>query len=167
MKIELVINDSLRIPVGYEMLESVLGHFEVDSENGAVLEALAEHPAKDVRVKLAGKQNLSEAAFRKLFATRDFYVIQELLRNGSARPYFSKDVLAGLVSQSEFACLVAGSLEDFQNADDAVVELLARHPDPCVRNALAGHYDTPAKFRKLLSIDADPGVAKSARQSME
>ena len=167
MKVELVINDSLRIPVGHEMLDSALSYIEVDDANIAFLEALAEHPAKDVRVKLAGKENLTEQAFRKLFGTRDFYVIQELLGNGSAGQYFSRDVLAGLIGQSEFAYLVAGSLEDFPGADDGIAETLARHPDPYVRNALASGYNTPKRLLRLLAGDAEPAVAKAARGSLE
>ncbi|HQE40542.1 MAG TPA: hypothetical protein PLC55_14705 [Zoogloea sp.] len=167
MKVELVVNEGLRMPLSYEMLESLLRHFEVDDRSVTLLEALAEHPAKDVRVALAGKDHLSESAFRILFATRDFYVIQELLGNASARPYFSKDVLAGLISQSEFAYQVAGSLEDFPNADEGIADSLARHPDPYVRNMLAGNYRAPKRLLRVLSDDADPAVARSAKGTLD
>lgn len=167
MKIELVINDSMRIPVGYEMLESVLGHIEPGGESLPLLEALAEHPAKEVRVALAQKDNLSQASFRKLFATRDFAVIEALLNNSGNGSYFSKEMLTGLISQSEFARAVASSLDDFPHADDDIAEALAKHLDPYVRNALAGNYSAPKKLLKLLVKDEDPSVAKSAKQTME
>ena len=167
MKIELVIDGGLRIPVGYEMLAAALGYFEVGDDNAAEFEALAGHPAKDVRVALAGKQNLTQTAFRKLFATRDFAVIEALLNNSGNGGHFSKDMLAGLISQSEFACIVARSLGDFQNADESIGEALAAHPDPYVRKAFAGFYDAPKKLLRMLTKDEDPSVAKSAKQSLE
>lgn len=167
MKVELVINDSVKIPVSYEMLESVLGHFEVNDDTMLQLEALADHPAKEVRVALAGKDNLTESVFAKLFATRDFFVIQSLLSNSSISSYFSKDMLAGLIGQSEFANVVARSIDDFVHADEGIAESLAKHPDPYVRNALAGNYGTSKKLLKLLAKDDDPAVAKSAKQSLE
>ncbi|MBK7206542.1 MAG: hypothetical protein IPH90_11270 [Thermomonas sp.] len=146
MKSELVIDDGLRIRVGDEMLGAALRCWVVGDDNVAQLGALANHPAKEVRVALASKENLSQAAFRKLFATRDFAVIEALLSNSGNAEYFSKDMLAGLISQSEFAHIVARGLGDFPNADDSIGEALAAHPDPYVRHAMAGYYDAPKKL---------------------
>jgi hypothetical protein len=118
-------------------------------------------------VELAGKTNLSQAAFRKLFATRDFAVIEALLSNSGNAGYFSKEMLAGLISQSEFAHIVARGLGDFPNADDSIGEALAAHPDPYVRNAFAGNFDAPKRLLRMLSNDEDPAVARSAKQTLE
>jgi len=167
MKIELVIDDGLRIPVGYEMLEAALRYWEIGDDNLAQLEALAGHPAKETRVLLAGKDNLTQTAFRKLFATRDFAVIEALLNNAANAGYFSKEMLAGLIAQSEFANIVARSVGDFPHADDVICEALASHSDPYVRNALAGNCDTPSLLLRMLVNDEDPSVAKSAKQALE
>lgn len=167
MKIELVIDGGLRIPVDYEMLAMALRGLQIAEDNAVHLEALADHPAKEVRVELAGKTNLSQAAFRKLFATRDFAVIEALLSNSGNAGYFSKEMLAGLISQSEFAHIVARGLGDFPNADDSIGEALAAHPDPYVRNAFAGNFDAPKRLLRMLSNDEDPAVARSAKQTLE
>lgn len=167
MKIELVIDNEVRIPVGYEMLEAALGYFEVTDGNHAQLETLASHPARDVRVTLARKENLTPLAFRTLFASRDFAVIEALLSTSANGAYFSRDMLAGLISQSEFGRIVANGLDDFPNADEGIQESLAKHPDPYVRNALAGNSSAPKKLFRLLAQDEDACVAQSAKRSLE
>lgn len=165
MKIELVVDDKVRIPVSYEMLESVVDRFPMTAANAQQLEALGDFPNAGVLTSLAGKEKITEALFSKLLATGQQRVIQALLDNSDAARYFDTETLTGLVAQSDFARSIASSVERFDTNDNFLVAL-ANHPDPYVREGLAGNYSAPKQVVKMLTKDTDPAVARSAANTL-
>ncbi|WP_165076324.1 MULTISPECIES: hypothetical protein [unclassified Desulfovibrio] len=59
-----------------------------------------------------------------------------------------------------------GDIEDVE-ARKAVVTLLAHHPDPAVRLALANNGNAPRLAFELLAADADPEIAALAAEKLE
>lgn len=165
MKVELVIDDNVRIPVSYEMLEAMVDRFPVTEANIEQLEVLADHPCSDVRVSLAGKDKITQTMFSKLLATGDNRILQALIDTSDAQTYFDMETLEGLIKQSSFARSIAQNVEKF-STDDSLVVALASHSDPSVREGLAGNYSAPKKAVKTLVKDADAAVAKSAASTL-
>lgn len=64
---------------------------------------------------------------------------------------------------------LAGRVDDIEDAEarKAVVTLLANHPDPAVRLALANNENAPRLAFELLAADGDPEIAALAAEKLE
>jgi len=167
MKIELIVEDSLRVRVGYDLLTSVLSCLRSEGADSAFLELLATHPSVSVKEAVAGMDHLSGKACGTLFACGERPVIRELLGNQSAASFFTKDQLLELVRKSDLACVVADNLGTLVNADDDIARMLASHEDPGVRCAVATNAGTPRKWVNTLLADQDPDVASMAARNLK
>ena len=167
MKIELVVEDSLRIRVGCDLLTSVLMWHRSEGADSAFLELLATHPSVSVKETVAGMDHLSVKTCGTLFACGERPVIRELLGNPSAASFFSKDQLLELARQSDLASVVADNLGTLVNADDDIARMLASHEDPGVRYAVATNAGAPRKWVQTLLDDQDPDVASAAARLVD
>lgn len=135
-----------------------------------LLAELAGHPSASVRATVAGNTDSPPEVLDALFAAAEHKVLAALLDNESFQRYGSYDtqsLWAVCERDAEHAQVVARRLESFAKADMRVLAgKLAKHPDPEVREALAGNYSAPRTALRSLLEDDDPVVAANARNSL-
>jgi hypothetical protein len=159
----------IEAPLSYESASSAVSSAADSKDNSLLFEALAEHPASQVREQVAYKDLISEKTISLLVKDSSVNVLRNLVRNESFRKYASHDQIIDLVSRDvEIAASVAQNLESYENVDhQALVEILLGSEDPYVIAAVAGNYATPKKFLKPLLNHIDRTVVHEAKRRLE
>lgn len=171
MKATLLIEgkQKLSIEIGYEDLAWMVSNLPDSADFEEIYSVLATHPSASVREIVAGKDKLNEETVNTLAADPDALVIRALVRSDAARDTLTTEQLVSMIKRDiDTAENIGGYVEGYNNADvDTVVEVLLKHPDPKVRNAIAYNSSSPKKALKSLLKDADPKVRASAKASLE
>lgn len=171
MKATLVIEGETKIEIelGYEDVYSVASNLPDAEDFAAVYAVLAAHPSISVRECVAGKDKLDDSTVNLLADDADISVIRALVRSDKARECLGADKLIEMIKRDvDTAESIAAYVDRYENASaDLLAEALFKHPDPRVRNALAGNYSTPKKILKNLLKDQDARVRASAKQSLD
>ena len=174
MKAMLVIEgkNKLTIELAYEELISIVSSLPDTSDLTAGYAILATHPSCSIRECVARKDKLDEATVEFLADDKEASVIRALASSEKARECLSIEKLVEMINRDvDTAQSIASSVESYANADaedpaSKVSEALANHPDPQVRNSLAGNSRTSKRILKDLLKDEDSRVRASAQQSL-
>jgi hypothetical protein len=134
------------------------------SSQTGIFDILAEHTNFEVRLAVAGMENLTTEAIGRLAADSSLSVVRQLLKSKSARPKLTpQQVLAIVERDPELAGFVAAVIEDFTLDDDTVLSYFESHSDTYVRTKLAGNpFAGNAVLRRLAASDADANVRRIA-----
>lgn len=145
-------------------LSAVTARIDDNPSQISAFDILAEHTNFEVRLAVAGMENLSTEAIGRLAADSSLSVVRQLLKSKSARPKLTpQQVLAIAERDPELAGFVAAVVEDFALDDEKVLSYLEGHPDTHVRTKLAGNpFAGNAVLRQLAASDADANVRQIA-----
>jgi hypothetical protein len=133
------------------------------SQNG-LFDLLSKHPDSQVRLAVAGMENLPNEAVERLAADSSLMVVLQVLKSQTARQSLNSSQVHTLALRDpEVAALVAATLEDFNLDGDAVLAYLENHPDSHVRGKLAGNpFIGNAVLRRIATGDQDARVREIA-----
>ena len=159
----------ISLDLGYENVASIVSGLSESDDNAEILSVLAKHPSVAVREAVAYKDKLNEDTVMLLAADSEVSVLNRVLRSDKARDCLSTELLLAIIIRDvEASETIASGIGDFKSADvDEVSAALLKHPDPRVRNALAGNSSAPKKILKALLKDVDCSVVASAKSSLE
>lgn len=167
MRIEFKIN-GVDVPVGLELLEVVASGLRDREENAAVFRELAKSSSREVRERIANKDKIDEETALMLAEDPVEEVVADLLRN-DGRKFLPQNMIEKLIQRSpRLASEIADRVSDLGEdcTPHAIAELLAGHPDPTVRKAVAGNYNVSKKLLKILVGDSDIDVACEAAEAL-
>jgi hypothetical protein len=133
------------------------------SQNG-LFDLLSRHPDSQVRLAVAGMENLPSEAVERLAADSSLMVVLQVLKSKTARQSMNSDrVHTVALRDPEVAALVAATLEDFNLDGDTVLAYLENHPDTHVRAKLASNpFIGNAVLRRIATGDSDAQVREIA-----
>lgn len=133
------------------------------SQNG-LFDLLSMHPDSQVRLAVAGMENLPKEAIERLAADSSLMVVLSVLKSKTARQSMNYGQVHTLARRDpEVAALVAATLEDFNLDGDTVLPYLESHPDSHVRAKLAGNpFIGNAVLRRIATSDSDARVREIA-----
>lgn len=163
-----VAGESQEFVLGTQQIESLVSSADDAPEFAGLFSAAAQHPAKSVRMAVAGQEQLPGDAALALAQDPSADVRERVARNRVFGRFASEATVLKLIdSDPEVAEAIAANVEQFENADaDALCAALVRHPDPTVRRALVWNSGTPAKWVKALRNDPARDVAAAAASRM-
>jgi hypothetical protein len=133
------------------------------SQNG-LFDLLSRHPDSQVRLAVAGMENLPIEAVERLAADSSLMVVLQVMKSQTARQSMNSGQVHTLALRDpEVAALVAAALEDFNLDGDTVLAYLENHPDSHVRAKLAGNpFIGNAVLRRIAAGDSDARVREIA-----
>ncbi len=139
-----------------------------NSSQTSAFDILAEHTNFEVRLAVAGMENLSTEAIERLATDSSISVVRQLLKSKLARPRLTpQQVLAIAERDPELAGFVAAVVEDFTLDNDAVLSYLESHLDTHVRAKLAGNpFAGNVVLRRLAASDPDATVREIAAEML-
>jgi hypothetical protein len=145
-------------------LSAVAAKLTDNSEQAPAFDLLSEHADFEVRLAVAGMENLSNEAIGRLAADSSLSVVRQLLKSKAARPKLTpQQVLAIVERDPELAGFVAAIVEDFALDDERILSYLESHPDTHVRTKLAGNpFAGNTVLRRLAASDTDANVRQIA-----
>jgi|LauGreDrversion4_2_1035121.scaffolds.fasta_scaffold12392_7 HEAT repeat protein len=155
--------------LGSECVSSLAGRLPDIAENKALFGHLAKSTSSEVRSEIAYKDHLNEETVELLSQDNSVDVRRRICGQKPFREWACTEILLNYISADiECAKTIAGSISDYGNADvnDIAIEI-CEHPDPDVRNALAGSWGAPKKILKKLLSDPDASVRASAQRSLD
>lgn len=169
--VKIILNDgdqTLAFELPSQSLAYVVARLPDSAEAICVSDLLVKHHDFEVRLAVAGLENLSTAAIETLAVDSSLSVVKQLLKSKAARPKLtSQQVLAISRRDPELAGFVAAVVEDFALVDDEVLSYLEGHPDTHVRAKLAGNpFAGSGVLRRLAASDADAKVREIAAEML-
>lgn len=161
--------NSLELPLSFEVLPSLVSRIPDNPENAVYFEAFAHHNSSDVRESIANKDYLNEQTIRLLCRDRSVEVIRNLVRSLAYRKYATEDdILWAVEKDIHSAITIAQDFEMYEKIDvQTVVEKLIHVADPAISLAIAGNMSTPKKITKQLLKHSDPMVQYQAKMTLD
>jgi len=170
MKITLTIDGKpTSIELSYEDIASIISNLPDIPENTEIFELFSSHPSASVRENVAGKDNLNGPTIHQLANDPSGDVLRYLVRSDKAREYLDTEQIIAIIDRDiDAAKNIASCIERYASADtDDIADRLLEHPDPKVRNELAGNSSAPRKVLRALLKDVDAAVRFSAKRSLD
>ncbi|MFN3456307.1 MAG: hypothetical protein ACK4Z8_01860 [Novosphingobium sp.] len=155
--------------LGSEAVSGLIGRLPDTSENKELFGYLAKSASSEIRSDIACRDNLMEETVEYLSKDSSVDVRRRLSGQTPFREWASTELLLEYINADiECAKIIACSVGEYSNADtNKIAAELCKHPDPDVRNTLAGNWGTPKKFLKQLASDSDASVRSSAKQALD
>lgn len=154
--------------LGHSMLSTLVnGYTWREPPEKELINLLSQHEAWQVRQAMASQDDLEDEVLERLAKDSSWQVLDTLIGNASFQSWADLDLVLSLIEKSpHLASDISNNFESFSNSSD-LVEALAKHPDPEVRANVAGNRATHKKILKILALDSDAAVRKSAQQTLD
>ena len=160
----------LTVPLPYTSVSTIVDDIPENHELSDQFCLLAaQHPASQVRQRVANRDKLSEETMAILAKDTSVDVLRNLIRSAAFQEYADQDLLARFVQIStDLAEAIADNLGSFSNANaEALVQLLLQMDDPAIAYNLAGNYNIPKKILRSLLKHNDLVVSQVAKNTLD
>lgn len=155
--------------IGYRQLSHIVGYAHDVPSNKPLFISAAQHPAAEVRIEAAQKEQLPLEHLQALIDDPSFEVRKVVVGRDRFKRSVSSEKLKQLIaSDPAMACEIARDVTGFTEADPSeLCAVLAQHFDPCVLFELADGYSTPGNVVKALLKHPDPSISNAAEEKLK
>ena len=172
LNFEILVNGESFVIDSHKLLSAIVEIIPDEDERFQKLfEEAAKSLSKDVRCKVASKENLNAKTVMQLLQDEDTTVLIGLINAETAQTVIGYDDLQRMiedVGSTDLLIAIAENITEFTNCDpNWIAEKLILKDDPSVRLALAYNPSTPKHILKRLLNDKDGGVRFEAKDSLE
>lgn len=164
--------DGVFFPMGYSELASLVSLLQDNGERGfrETLLKLCTHPSSEVRTAVAARGELDKEMVKLLCQDASQEVLRGLVRNSSAWDLLEMDDVIRMIGTDVEVAKQAGEYlcyRNFRGRTGKVVELLATHTDPAVREVVTRSTgNVSRKTLRRLANDIDASVRKAAAEAL-
>lgn len=155
--------------IGYRQLSNIVSYANDVPSNKTLFVSATQHPASEVRIEAAQKDQLPLEHLQRLIDDPSFDVRKVVIARDRFKRVVSAEKLKQLMaSDPAMACEVAKDVSGFTEVDPSeLCAILAQHSDPSVSLELAEGYNTPRNVVKALLEHADPSIATAAEDKLK